>query len=211
MQAVVGQRGYAVQARPSGVATIGQDHDQGRRRAAVSGRSAGSQLTVQVKKPFHRLLLKLVHPDCWLSEPRFDFHNVRVSGEKPHWFKSPPPRPRPSVRISSEHQNAFSEVPNDALDYPRNFSPDRPLADRIGHANLEMVEPLARVGMRKGNAAAQRWRAASRRGKTFRGEPGGADAAGSRQDNGNIDQAGKADATDRCHRGAVETAALLAD
>ena len=30
------------------------------------------------------------------------------------------------------------------------------LADRISRANLEAVEPLARVGMRKGNAAAQR-------------------------------------------------------
>jgi hypothetical protein len=36
----------------------------------------------QVKKPFHRLLLKLVHPDCRLSERRFDFHSMRVSGEK---------------------------------------------------------------------------------------------------------------------------------
>ena len=32
----------------------------------------------------------------------------------------------------------------------------RPLADRISRANLEMVEPLARVDMRKGNAAAPR-------------------------------------------------------
>ena len=30
-----------------------------------------------------------------------------------------------------------------------------------------------------------------------------------RQDNGNIDQAGKADATDRCHRAAAGNAALL--
>src|SRR6266850_8364448 len=36
----------------------------------------------KVKKPFHRLLLKLVHPDCRLSERRFNFHSMRVSGEK---------------------------------------------------------------------------------------------------------------------------------
>ena len=38
--------------------------------------------SIKVKKPFHRQLLKLVHPDCWLSERRFDFHSMRVSGEK---------------------------------------------------------------------------------------------------------------------------------
>jgi hypothetical protein len=38
--------------------------------------------SIKVKKPFHRLLLKLVHPDCRLSERRFDFHSMRVSGEK---------------------------------------------------------------------------------------------------------------------------------
>jgi hypothetical protein len=37
---------------------------------------------IKVKKSFHRLLLKLVHPDCRLSERRFDFHSMRVSGEK---------------------------------------------------------------------------------------------------------------------------------
>jgi hypothetical protein len=44
--------------------------------------------------------------------------------------------------------------------------------------------------------------------KHFEGEPGGADAA-ARQDNGNSDQAGKADATDRCHRAATGYAVLL--
>jgi hypothetical protein len=38
--------------------------------------------SMQVKKPFHRLLLKLVHPDCRLSDRRFNFHGMRVSGEK---------------------------------------------------------------------------------------------------------------------------------
>ena len=62
---------------------------------------------IKVKKPFHRLLLKLIYQDCRLSERRFDFHNMRVSGEKTAWFKSPPPRPRPCARISSEHHDAF--------------------------------------------------------------------------------------------------------
>ena len=38
--------------------------------------------SIKVKNPFHRLLLKLVHPDCRLSDRRFDFHSMRVSGEK---------------------------------------------------------------------------------------------------------------------------------
>jgi hypothetical protein len=38
--------------------------------------------SINLKKPFHRLLLKLVHPDCRLSEWRFDFHSMRVPGEK---------------------------------------------------------------------------------------------------------------------------------
>jgi len=37
---------------------------------------------------------------------------------------------------------------------PGNLPTHRPLAHRVSRANLEMVEPLARVGMRKGNAAA---------------------------------------------------------
>ena len=100
---------------------------------------------------------------------------------------------------------------HDPLDHPRNLPTRRPLAERISRTNLEAVEPLARVGMREGNAAAQRWRAAGQCGKAFQSEPGGADAAGSHQDNGNIDQSGKADATARCHRAAVGNAALLAD
>jgi hypothetical protein len=99
----------------------------------------------------------------------------------------------------------------DALDYPRNFPTHRLLAERIRRTNLKAVEPLACVSMRKGNAVARRWRAAGRRGKTFRGQPGGAGAAGARPDNGNIDHAGKADATGRCHRAAAGNAALLAD
>ena len=38
--------------------------------------------SINLKNPYHRLLLKLVHPDCRLSERRFDFHSMRVSGEK---------------------------------------------------------------------------------------------------------------------------------
>jgi hypothetical protein len=38
--------------------------------------------SIKVKKPFHRRPLKLVHPDCRLSERRFDFNSMRVSGEK---------------------------------------------------------------------------------------------------------------------------------
>src|SRR4029453_18037998 len=164
---------------------------------------------IKVKKPFHRLLLKLIHQDCRLSERRFDFHNMRVSGEKNAWVKSPPPRPRPSARISSEHHVLLARgALHDPLDHPRNLPTRRPLAERISRTNLEAVEPLARVGMREGNAAAQLWRAAGQCGKAFRSEPGGADAAGPRQDNGNIDQSGKADATDRCHRAAVGNAAL---
>jgi hypothetical protein len=73
---------------------------------------------------------------------------------KPQRFKSLPPRPRPSARISSEHHDALARFPNDALDYTSNFSTHRSLADRISRANLEMVEALAR--MWKGDAAAQR-------------------------------------------------------
>jgi hypothetical protein len=51
------------------------------------GRAAGCAWdrcdhSIKVKKPFHRLLLKLAYPDCRLSEWRFDFHSMRVSGEK---------------------------------------------------------------------------------------------------------------------------------
>ena len=45
------------------------------------------------------------------------------------------------------------------------------LAERISRANLEAVEPLARVGMRKDNAAAPPQFVAGRRGKTSRGKP----------------------------------------
>ena len=45
--------------------------------------------------------------------------------------------------------------------------------------------------------------------KHFEVNPG-ADAAGSRQDNGHIDHAGKADTTGRCHRATAGNAALLA-
>jgi GcrA cell cycle regulator len=38
--------------------------------------------SIKVRKPFHRRLPKLVHSDCRLSQRRFDFHSVRVSGEK---------------------------------------------------------------------------------------------------------------------------------
>ncbi len=44
------------------------------------------------------------------------------------------------------------EVPNDPVDHPGNLPTHRPLADRISRANLEIVEPLARVDMRTGNA-----------------------------------------------------------
>jgi hypothetical protein len=98
----------------------------------------------------------LVHPDSRLSERRFNTHNLRISGEKIALVKLPPPRPRPSAHISPEHHNAFAEVPDDALDRSRNFSAHWPLAERISRANLEAVEPLSRVGMRKGNAAAPR-------------------------------------------------------
>jgi hypothetical protein len=53
--------------------------------------------SIEVKKPFHRLLLKWVHPDCWLSE-RFSFCNIANrgallcarSGEKPALAQSSP-------------------------------------------------------------------------------------------------------------------------
>jgi hypothetical protein len=51
-------------------------------RAADSGPRDRCDHSIKVKKPFHRRLLKLVHPDCRLSERRFDFHSMRVSGEK---------------------------------------------------------------------------------------------------------------------------------
>jgi hypothetical protein len=79
---------------------------------------------------------------------------------KPQRLKSPPPRPRPSAHISSEHHDALARFPNDTLDYTRDFPTDRPLAVCLGRANLEMVEALARICMWKGDAAAQRWRAA---------------------------------------------------
>jgi hypothetical protein len=51
---------------------------------------------------------------------------------------------------------ASERGPYDPLDHRGNFLASQPLADSIGHANLEMVEPLALVDMRKGNAAAPR-------------------------------------------------------
>ncbi len=75
-------------------------------RAGCRGRCDHS---IKVKKPFRRLLPKLVHPDCRLSERRFDFHSMRVSGEKTALVQIAPPRPRPSARISSEHHDAFGE------------------------------------------------------------------------------------------------------
>jgi hypothetical protein len=65
--------------------------------------------SIKVKKPFRRLLLESVHPDCRLSELRFDFHSMRVSGEKTALVQIAPPRTRPSARISSEHHNVFGE------------------------------------------------------------------------------------------------------
>jgi hypothetical protein len=44
------------------------------------------------------------------------------------------------------------------------------MADSIGRANLEMVEPLARRDLRQGNAAAPRRPAAVWRERAFRGE-----------------------------------------
>jgi hypothetical protein len=38
--------------------------------------------SIKVKKPFRRLLLESVHPDCQLSERRFNTHDLRISGEK---------------------------------------------------------------------------------------------------------------------------------
>jgi len=55
-------------------------HSIGTERAGCAGDRCDH--SIKVKKPFHRLLLKLVHPDCRLSERRFDFHSMRVSGEK---------------------------------------------------------------------------------------------------------------------------------
>jgi len=55
-------------------------HSIGTERAGCAGDRCDH--SIKVKKPFHRLLLKLVHPDCRLSEWRFDFHSMRVSGEK---------------------------------------------------------------------------------------------------------------------------------
>ena len=154
----------------------------------------------------------MVHQDCRLSERRFDFHDMRVSGEKTALvqiatLRALDPRGGYSVGAPGGLRRGFHV----ALDYERNFSPHRPLADRIRHTNLEAVEPLARIGVRKGNAAAQRWRAAGRCGKAFQGASGGADAAGSHQGNGNIDQDRKADAADRWHRAAARNAVLFAD
>jgi len=112
--------------------------------------------SINLKKPFHRLLLKLVHQDCRLSERRFDFHSMRVSGESrtgSNRHLSAIDRARVSRRSTTI---VLARFPDDALDHPRSFLTHRLLADRIGRANLAAAESLARVDMRKGNAAAPR-------------------------------------------------------
>ena len=81
---------------------------------------------------------------------------------KPHWFKSPL-RALDRARVSRRgttmllaNTRRACEAPNDPLDHPGNLPTHRPLADRVSRANLEIVEPLARVDMRTGNAAAPR-------------------------------------------------------
>ena len=100
--------------------------------------------SIKIKKPF-RLLLKLVHPDCRLSEWRFDFHSTRVSGEKTaagQIVTSAPQTeraylvgaPRCFWRIPAQFSGRACEVRNDTLDHPRNLSTHRPLAERISRA-----------------------------------------------------------------------------
>ena len=53
----------------------------------------------------------MVHQDCRLSERRFDFHDMRVSGEKTALVQIATLRALdPRARISSEHHEAFGEV-----------------------------------------------------------------------------------------------------
>ena len=65
----------------------------------------------------------------------------------------------------------LARFPNDALGHPGNFPTHRLLADRIRRANLETVGPLARVSMRKSNAAAPRWRLPAEVEKHFQVNP----------------------------------------
>jgi len=112
--------------------------------------------SINLKNPYHRLLLKLVHPDCRLSERRFDFHSMRVSGES-RTGSNRHLRAIDRARVSRRSTTiVLARFPDDALDYAGNFLTHRLLADRIGRANLAAAEPLARVDMRKGNAAAPR-------------------------------------------------------
>jgi hypothetical protein len=87
--------------------------------------------SIKVKEPFQLLL-----QNWYIQTPGFPngvsiFIVCASPARKPHWFKSPPPRPRPSARISPEHHDAFGEVPNDALDCKRNFFAHRALAEGL--------------------------------------------------------------------------------
>ena len=69
-------------------------------RAAGGGPRDRCDHSIKVKKPFHRLPLKLVHPDCRLSERRFDFHSMRVSGEKTASVQSSTSAPGPRAYLA---------------------------------------------------------------------------------------------------------------
>ena len=152
----------------------------------------------------------MVHQDCRLSERRFDFHDMRVSGEKTALVQIATLRALdPRARISSEHHEAFGEV--SMLPWTT-----REISLLIGlwptASATQISKRLNRSrGSVCGKAMRLRWRAAGRCGKAFQGASGGADAAGSHQGNGNIDQDRKADAADRWHRAAARNAVLFAD
>ena len=135
-------------------------HSIGTERAGCAGDRCDH--SIKVKKQFHRLLPKQAHPDCRLSV-WFDFHSMpRLRRETRIGSKSPAParvsRRGTTMLLANNRQFAgrACEVPNDPLDHPGNLPTHRPLADRVSRANLEIVEPLARVDMWTGNAAAPR-------------------------------------------------------
>ena len=76
--------------------------------------------SIEVKKPFHRLLLKLVHPDCRLSE-RFSFHNIAnqrsslvcALRRETRVGSIQPPAPAPRAGISSGRKAPRDVEPHD--------------------------------------------------------------------------------------------------
>ena len=122
--------------------------------------------SITVKKPFHDYCKNWYIQTAGFPNGVSIFIICASPARKPQrvnrHLRAPDPArvSRRSTNALNDYSPKFSgracEVHNDPLDHPRNLPAHRPLAERISRANLEAIEPLARVGMRKGNAPAQR-------------------------------------------------------